>query len=276
MPRIALTDQRAGVVILPEDPNAPPETVLPPTAGIEPYGLAVLSDGRLLIADRAGGRIIAVNEDGSDRQDFGTPGSGVGELSAPQGVAVASDGRIAIADTGNRRLALIESIDGDGWETYGSSAAGAQPETPGRFATPTGLAVGPDGTLVVADPGAARIVWLTDLNDGDWITTPAGAVKTPIAVAAWTGQSVLVADITARAIIEISPGSATADETIRHPLLAFPTAVARQDGDVVLVLSPALGALVRVERSNGNWTAAIARRLDSLGFRRPLAILPLP
>jgi DNA-binding beta-propeller fold protein YncE len=76
---------------------------------------------------------------------------------------VLEDGSVVVADPGNYRLRRI-TFGGDGKArevtTFaGSGRYGAQ-DGPGRdadFVLPAGLAVGPDGTLYVADAGNALV-----------------------------------------------------------------------------------------------------------------------
>jgi phage tail-like protein len=106
-----------------------------------PRGLAVLKDGSYVIADTGNHQVkifsgfpnalLAVWGSGS-------PGSAPGEFSSPWKVVADSCGLIYIADKGNGR---IQRIRRDG--TSEASIGGLK--------SPTGLALGPDGTLAVLD-----------------------------------------------------------------------------------------------------------------------------
>lgn len=99
---------------------------------------------------------------------FGAPGSGPGYFLAPRQIAVAPDGSLYIADSLNHRIQHI-ALDGEVlqvWGRYASVAAGAAPG--GTFNEPWGVAVGPDGSVYVADTWNYRIQKFT--SDGRFVT----------------------------------------------------------------------------------------------------------
>jgi len=78
-------------------------------------------------------------------KQFGSQGSGDGQLSGQRGVAVAKDGSIYVADQGNNR---IEKFDANGkfllkWGSKGSED--------GQFDTPSGVAIDQAGNVWVTD-----------------------------------------------------------------------------------------------------------------------------
>lgn len=84
-------------------------------------------------------------------------GSGPGLLAAPRGIAVAPDDTIYVADSFNHR---IQHFSQDGklintWGTYANILNGEAPA--GTFNEPWGVAVGPDGSVYVADTWNYRI-----------------------------------------------------------------------------------------------------------------------
>jgi NHL repeat-containing protein len=125
--------------------------------------IAVDPDGRVYVADISDGRVEAFTNDG-------TPAGGWGGLTGLTGVAAAPDGTIVVASAaGVQRFAL----DGTLLETL-SPATGA------------GVAVGPTGTVYLADPAHGQVLVfgafaLTGLDD-------------PRAVAVGTDGTVWVAD----------------------------------------------------------------------------------
>jgi phage tail-like protein len=106
-----------------------------------PRGLAVLQDGSCVIAD-TGNHQVKIFSRFPDALlavwGSGTPGSAVGEFSSPWKVVGDRCGLIYIADRGNGR---IQRIRRDG--SAEAPLIGLQ--------SPTGLALGPDGTLAVLD-----------------------------------------------------------------------------------------------------------------------------
>lgn len=279
MARLALADLRSGTVVLPADPAQPPVrvTVQPPgTAPIQPYGVARLSDGRLLFADRAGNRILCMAEDGSNFATFGVLGSGDGELRSPSGVAVGPDDRIYVADTGNCRIVAVDSMAAAGWQAYGTKGGpSADDPAVGRFAQPVAVAADAAG-VVVADPGAARVVRLTTLDDAGWDATAPGQLRGPVAVALLPSGGIVVADLIARRLAFLSTPSAGVTGEVTDPLLAGPTAVVAVTDDLLAVCVAPITALVTVERSDGAWSVKLDRMLDKLGLRRPTALCLLP
>ncbi|MBN2678203.1 MAG: glycosyltransferase family 39 protein [Anaerolineaceae bacterium] len=88
---------------------------------------------------------------------FGQSGSLPGEFNAPRAIAVAPDDSLYIADTNNNRVQHL-SISGEVINTWGSFADSTVSDAPGgTFNNPWGIAVGPDGSVYVADTWNYRI-----------------------------------------------------------------------------------------------------------------------
>jgi len=135
----------------------------------KPAGLALDAQGNLYIADNGNNRIRKVGLDGtiSTVAGSGTAGfSGDGgpalraQLNGPTGVVVDAAGTVFIADTGNNRVrrvtpdGIITTVAGSGAKGFsgdGDTAIKAQ------LSGPTGVAIGPDGALYIADSGNDRI-----------------------------------------------------------------------------------------------------------------------
>jgi RHS repeat-associated protein len=137
-----------------------------------PYAVAVGPDGSLFIADTNNHRIRRVGPDGIIITVAGNGGNGgpgfsgdgwpatAARLSYPSGVAVGPDGSLYIADNGNYRIrrvgpdGIITTIAGNG--VHGFSGDGG-PATVAQLSRPFGVAVGPDGSLYIADISDTRI-----------------------------------------------------------------------------------------------------------------------
>jgi RHS repeat-associated protein len=134
-----------------------------------PHGVAVAPDGSIYIADTQNDRIRHVRPDGiiTTVAGTGTRGySGNGgpateaQLNLPSGVAVGSNGSLLVADTQNDRVrrvgpdGIITLVAGIG--TGGFSGDGGPP-TEAELYDPYDVAIGPDGTLYIADRNNNRI-----------------------------------------------------------------------------------------------------------------------
>lgn len=96
-------------------------------------------------------------------------------FSDPFGVAVAIDGTVYVADAGESNRIRKIAPDGNVTTLAGSNEGFSDgPATSASFNTPSGLALGPDGSLFVADTGNNRIRKLT--REGQ-VSTVAGNGK---------------------------------------------------------------------------------------------------
>jgi hypothetical protein len=135
----------------------------------QPLGLAVAADGSVLIADRGSARVRRVAPGGTISTIAGTGTAGFSGdggpatgamLHSPEGLAIAADGGVLIADSDNdrvRRVApggTISTFAGSG--TDGDSGDGG-PATAAAFRLPRGVAVAPDGSVLIADYTANRV-----------------------------------------------------------------------------------------------------------------------
>jgi sugar lactone lactonase YvrE len=181
-----------------------------------PSGIALGPSGSLFVADTANNAIREVAPDGRVTTVAGG-GAGLADgpaatarFNGPIGVAVDVDGRLFVADTYNDRIRVI-TPDGivrtlAGGERGFADGAGAD----ARFDTPSGIAVAPDGTVLVADTGNG-LIRLIDATGG--VTTPAGLppLARPTGIAAWRNGEVYVTDERGR-ILALDPFGRRAGE----------------------------------------------------------------
>lgn len=115
------------------------------------YGVAPAPQAA--VADPYAGKGITLNAD----QIIGGPGDQPGQFNRPRKVVVASDGTLYVADTENNRIQHL-TADGKVLQVWGSfSGDNVSPAPPSTFNQPWGLAVGPDGSVYVADTWNHRI-----------------------------------------------------------------------------------------------------------------------
>jgi uncharacterized protein (TIGR03663 family) len=98
---------------------------------------------------------------------IGSLGSGEGQMQAPRAIAIAADGSLYVADSRNHRIQHF-SPSGEVLHVWGTFADVAQGSAPGgTFYEPWGIAVGPDGSVYVADTWNHRIQKFT--ADGQFL-----------------------------------------------------------------------------------------------------------
>src|SRR4051812_4412945 len=136
-----------------------------------PHGLAVMSDGSLLIADAFNDAIRKVSAaDGTISTFAGTGPTNsayngdnipatTANLGLPFDVDVASDGSVLIADTFHHRIrqvvgGTITTVAGTGAAGNGGDGGAA---TAATLNQPFGVSAGPSGTFAIADTGNNRI-----------------------------------------------------------------------------------------------------------------------
>ena len=145
-----------------------------------PSSVAVSDDGDLFVLEQVRGRVRRVDPGGTITTFAGTgiPGfSGDGgpavhaQLDIATALALAPDGSLYISDRGNQRVRLVDSggtmttVAGNG--SVGFAGDGG-PATQASVNGPEGVAVGPDGTLYIADR----------MNDRIRAVDPAGTIST--------------------------------------------------------------------------------------------------
>ncbi|MGV7108131.1 LamG-like jellyroll fold domain-containing protein [Flavobacterium sp. U410] len=158
------------------------------TAGIEtlgsgfnlPTGVAIQTDGKIVVADNTNNTIKRMDADGSNIE---TLGSG---FYLPYGVAIQDDGKIVVADANNNAIKRMNA-DGSNIETLGNG-----------FYNPRGVAIQADGKIVVADTGNGGIKRMN--ADGSNIETLGSGFDSPRSVAIQADGKIVVANIFNNAI----------------------------------------------------------------------------
>ncbi len=148
-----------------------------PGAFNKPIRLAPYGEGAVLVADIFNHAIRVVNVDGTvttiaggpDRKGFADGTAEVARFASPHGVAISREGLIAVAEAENHTIRLLTPVlgaDNQGPEGYvistlagvpGSGGMKDGPAAEALFQSPHAVAWTPDGDLLVADIGNARI-----------------------------------------------------------------------------------------------------------------------
>lgn len=148
-----------------------------------PSAVAVAPDGALIVADTGSHTIKRVEPQSGavtviagieGRAGFADGANSQALFDGPIGVAVGAEGTIFVADTYNDRVraidkqGMVRTIAGGSEPGFADADTGAQ----ARFQTPCGIAIMPDGALVIADTGNHR---LRRVELSGAVTTIAGA-----------------------------------------------------------------------------------------------------
>ncbi|MFZ3130431.1 MAG: cell wall-binding repeat-containing protein [Desulfosporosinus sp.] len=146
----------------------------------QPKGLAVNGEGTIFVADSANGAIRVIDPSGLVK-------TLVKGLNSPSEIVLGKDGELYVTETLNHRILRVDQsgkwsvLAGGGYETRTNWLSGGYADGLGekaQFNEPSGLALGPDGNLYVADTGNQRIRVLSPQGE---VTTLAGFGTTPIA-----------------------------------------------------------------------------------------------
>ena len=157
----------------------------------DPTGIAVTSNGFIIVADSNNNRIQALDSDGFViTTEWGIGGNREGEFQYPEGIATGADGSVYVVDAGNSRIQKFDS-SGNFITKWGTPGTGN-----GQFYYPEGIAVGPDSSVYVASDW--RIQKFD--NNGNFITkwgsigTGDGQFDWPFGIAVGPDGAVYVTD----------------------------------------------------------------------------------
>jgi sugar lactone lactonase YvrE len=259
-----------------------------------PGGLCVTASGSVVVTEPEANRARCTGPRGTSVVFGGAPGlrdgpPGVARFRRPLGVAASPDGSVVVADTDNH---AVRRIDAAGQVTtlaggiYGAlDGLGTQ----ARFRHPQGVAVGPDGSVIVADTVSNTIRRIgpdgvvTTLAGGPYghgdIEAGAPSFRRPEAVAVGADGGIYVADTGNDRVCKIDPsgrGSLVAGRRSAGlpeapaPDLRWPTSLAVAPDGTVYV-TDAANSLVR--RVSPDGTAAV---LPGDPAWQPVALALLP
>lgn len=119
-----------------------------------PGGVAVADNGDLFVADVYNHRVQHLNADGSFVKQWGTTGKtgkGAGDFTYPTDVTLGKDSALYVADGYGNRIQVFDTGGGFLRKWGGPFALGLYGPFKGWITTVTSIAIGPDGSVFVAD-----------------------------------------------------------------------------------------------------------------------------
>jgi YD repeat-containing protein len=116
-----------------------------------PVDIAAVSGTFLYVTDTGNSRIQEYSAVGEYLRQFGTAGTGNGQLKEPHGVALDSSSHVWVVDTGNNRVQEL-SFTGEYMRQFGTLGTGA-----GQFKTPDSIAIDSSSNVWVTDTGNNRV-----------------------------------------------------------------------------------------------------------------------
>lgn len=118
---------------------------------VRPWGVTVTRDNLIGVTDYNLHKVLIFDKRGTMKLQFGTRGSGDGELNNPAGIVVDDEDQFVIADRSNHRVQIFQR-DGTYVTKFGGKGTGD-----GMMRFPAGVAVDKSGHLYVADTLNNRI-----------------------------------------------------------------------------------------------------------------------
>lgn len=175
------------------------------------------------------------------RSQFGSHGSGEGQIASPHGLAVDAEGNVWVADTENNRIEEFNA-KGEYVLQFGSHGSGK-----GELASPRGLALDGEGNVWVADTGNNRIEEFD--SKGKYVFqfgtygTEAGKLNGPRGVSVDSAGVVWVADTGNNRVDRFS---ATGKYQSAYTSLKEPTGIVAHGPSVILVADTGNNRIVKL------------------------------
>jgi len=124
-----------------------------------PTAVVVAQNGDIFVTDghnaETNARVVKFSKDGTFIKAWGKLGAAPGEFNVPHALAIDSQGRVLVADRGNRRIQVFSQDGGfiTAWTQFGA---------------PSGIAIGPDDTMVVS---SSKKLTVGSARDGSVFST---------------------------------------------------------------------------------------------------------
>lgn len=278
--RTVLSD---ATTVVPDDPDTPDVEDAGPNWVI-PQGVVVEDDGRLAVTDSGRISVLRVDPMTGQREVFSGPNPFGGRVFVrPNGIAAypasagIEDGELVVADSGIPGVVNIAS-NGSRTVIFDSSA-----DNTVDFVAPFGVAVEPDGRIVVTDLALKAVLSVdrettvkTILSDAD---TGSGVnFDLPVDVAIESDGQYLIVDLGRKAVIRVNPTNGNRTivsdaDTGMGPGFSHPRALAIENTDALVVVDEGLRAVVRVDLTSGDRTI-VSNAMTGMGdeFRVPYDI----
>ena len=132
------------------------------TVGGRCFGVAVHHNGDVFASNHNGGYIQVFNSDGSQKLQFGSQGSGDGQLLHPIGLTIVGE-VLYVTEYGNHRVQKL-TLTGEYLGQFGSYGS-----SEGQFSNPYGICTDGRGHVLVADYGNNRVQVFT--ADGIFVSS---------------------------------------------------------------------------------------------------------
>ncbi len=196
---------------------------------IEPVDVAVMRSGKLVVADRgengaitpeANGMLVRINP-----LNAGQALLTIGSSYNPSAVVIGPRGDILVADIGP----TDDPVSADGQIVRFNPRRGVprQVTAGGLLVNPRGIALAPDGTLLVADSGETdRLLSIDSINGTQRVLFTGPPLADPRGVAADADGTIVIADASG-SLLRYSPGAHAFTQVLSGPPIAEPSDLAR-------------------------------------------------
>ncbi|XP_068744455.1 E3 ubiquitin-protein ligase TRIM71-like [Montipora capricornis] len=240
-----------------------------------PCGVAVDSEGRILVADCHNHRLQIFDPQGRFFKSFGNLGEKNGQLNNPTDVAVDKQGNIIVCDKDNHRIQRFTK-DGVFINKFGGFG-----ENQGKLKRPWGVSIGNDDEIIVTDRKNSRIQIFRE--DGSLIRVfgchghasenldqPYHAImdsKGDIFVTDSNNHAIKVFDCNGNFLREIGVGQS---------MLKYPTGIAFDMDDHVIV-SDQYNHRIQIFNKDGCLEASLASAVNGMGqkcYPKGVAVTP--